>query len=113
MAASYGNERDVIVVEQDIVLTLTELCRASGSDQVQVFALVEEGVLAPHGDGPQEWVFDGPSLRTARLALRLTRDFELGIPSVAMVLELLAQISGLQSRLIQAGAAETDGRSIA
>ena len=103
MADSYGTEIEVIVVEEEIVLTLTELCRASGSDTTQVFALVGEGVLAPKGSGPQDWVFDGPSLRTARIALRLAMDFELGVPGVAMVLELLAQIKDLQTRLNRAG----------
>ena len=103
MADSLLPEIDVIFFEEEIVLTLTELCHASGADNTQVFALVGEGVLAPNGSGPQDWVFDGPSLRTARMALRLARDFELGVPGVAMVLELLAQIKSLQSRLNRAG----------
>jgi chaperone modulatory protein CbpM len=103
MADSYGTQINVIVVEEEIVLTLNELCRASGSDTTQVFALVGEGVLEPSGTGPLDWIFDGPSLRTARTALRLARDFELGVPGVAMVLELLEQIKGLKDRLNRAG----------
>jgi len=103
MADSYGNQIHVIVVEEEMALTLNELCRASGSDTAQVFALVGEGVLEPRGNGPPNWIFDAPSLRTVRTALRLARDFELDIPGVAMVLELLKQIKDLQTRLNRAG----------
>lgn len=103
MADSFLTAIDVIAFDDEIVLTLTELCRANGTDKTQVFALVGEGVLAPIGIGPEDWIFDGASLQTARMALRLARDFELGVPGVAIVLELLARIKGLQIRLNRAG----------
>jgi chaperone modulatory protein CbpM len=90
-------------VEERFVLTLVELCRASGSDESQLLSLVDEGVLEPAGEGPGDWVFDAPSLRTARIALRLCKDLELSVAGAAVVLELLAQIDSLQTRLRRAG----------
>ena len=91
------------VVEQQFVLTLVELCRASGSDEAQVLALVSEGVLEPAGEGPQEWVFEASSLRTVRTAMRLHHDLELSFAGAAIVLELLVQIESLETRLRRAG----------
>ena len=36
--------------------------------------------------GPEDWRFEGPSLRRARAALRLARDLELGVAGTALVM---------------------------
>ena len=96
---------DGIVVEDSLFFTLADLCRACGAERSQVLALVDEGVLQPVGNGPQDWRFGGPSLRTARTATRLLRDLELGIAGVALVIELLAEVEALRAQLRQAGSA--------
>jgi chaperone modulatory protein CbpM len=93
-----------IVVETEISFTLVQLGRACrGNDQL-LMALVDEGVLAPEGGGPADWVFAGTSLSVARKALRLIDDLDLSPAGAALVLELLAQIDGLTARLHVAGA---------
>lgn len=94
---------DAIVVEEEIVFSLSEFCRATATTPDEVSALVVEGVLEPSGDRPDEWTFPGPSLRTARAALRLARDLELGVSGAALVLQLLQEIEVLRSRLRTAG----------
>ena len=61
-ASSYAI--DGIVVEEEIVFSLSGLCQAAGASPAQVLALVDEGVLLPTGDAPHLWAFAGPSLRT-------------------------------------------------
>lgn len=61
-----------VVVEEELHLTLHELCRACQAPLEQVQVWVVEGVLEPIGHAPQEWRFTGQSLHRARLALRLT-----------------------------------------
>ena len=94
---------DAIVVEEEVVFSLSALCQAAGASQAQVLALVDEGVLQPTGDAPQHWAFAGPSLRTTRAALRLNTDLALGTAGAALVLELLQEISALRARLRRAG----------
>ena len=94
---------DAVVVEEEIVFSLSGLCQAAGASPAQVLALVDEGVLQPEGDAPQEWAFTGPSLRTARTALRLNADLALGTAGAALVLDLLQEISELRARLRRAG----------
>jgi len=88
-----------VVVEDQVVFTLTALCRASGADDEQVRALVIEGVLLPSGQRPDEWRFEGQALRRTRTALRLARDLELGFPALAVVMDLLAEVEHLRARL--------------
>jgi len=92
-----------LVVEEELHLTLVELCRACGAPEDQVTELVLEGVLEPVGQDPELWRFTGPSLGRARLALRLTRDFELDPAGVALALELLDEIMSLRARLARSG----------
>ena len=103
MAQSAGEGIDGIIVEEEMVFTLVELCRAAGAAPAQIAGLVDEGVLDPIGNGPDEWAFGGPALRTTRVALRLTTELELGPAEVALVLGLLEEIHALRARLRRAG----------
>jgi chaperone modulatory protein CbpM len=87
-----------VVVEEHIVFTLPDLCRACGVGPAQVLALVDEGLLDPTGSGPQTWLFSGPALATARTAMRLARDLDIGLAGAAIVMDLLARIEELQAR---------------
>ena len=94
---------DGILVEEEVVFSLSGLCQAAGASPDQVLGLVDEGVLQPTGNAPQHWTFAGPSLRTTRAALRLNSDLALGTAGVALVLELLDEIDSLRARLRRAG----------
>lgn len=91
------------VVEEEVHLTLVELCQACSADEEHVMTWVFEGVLEPVGESPQDWRFSGESLRRARLALRLSNDLELNPPGVALALDLLDEIAALRARLPRVG----------
>lgn len=86
-----------LIVEEDIPLTLEDLCQACSAPREHVVAWVVEGVLEPLGETPQDWRFTGASLRRARLALWLTRDLEINLPGVALAMDLLDEIAALQA----------------
>ena len=92
-----------VVVEEEVRLTLVELCQACCAEDAQVLAWVHEGALEPAGGSPSEWSFGGESLRRARLAQRLSCDLELNPPGVALALDLLDEIAELRARLRRAG----------
>lgn len=91
------------LLDEQVLLTLAELGRASEASSAQLVVLVEEGVLEPIGNSPESWRFPGPSLARARTALRLARDLDLSGPALALVLDLLDEIEGLRARLRRAG----------
>lgn len=87
------------VVEEELRLTLVELCRISHAPEEQIRSWVGEGVLEASGESPQQWRFAGASLRRARVAARLTRDLELNTQGVALALDLLDEIESLRAQL--------------
>ncbi len=99
MADRESFDQGSTIVEQEVRFTLVQLSQACGSRTERLIALVEEGVLEPSGTAPADWLFEGRSLRRARLALRLERDLELNEAGVALALELLDEISELRARL--------------
>jgi chaperone modulatory protein CbpM len=94
---------EVPVVEEDLPLSLAELCRACGATEELVIAWVFEGILEPAGPTPQDWLFTGPSMRRARLALWLTRDLEVNAAGAALAVDLLDEIAALRARLHSLG----------
>ncbi len=99
MSKTVVNYLECQVVEDDIRLTLLELCQATHASEETITSLVQEGVLEPVGQQPQEWQFTGPSLRRAKLAQQLTEEMEINTPGVALALDLLERIDTLQAQL--------------
>lgn len=95
---------DVLIVEEQIDLSLDELCRACGTQAEQLAALVDEGVIAPEGTAPEHWRFSGLHLRRARVAVRLQRDLGVNTAGAALALQLLDEIEDLRARLGPQGA---------
>ena len=94
-----SHDYTIAIVEEDVHLTLVELCRACRAEEEQVRVWVVEGVLTPLGASPPEWRFAGASLRRARLALTLTRELEVNAPGVALALDLMDEIEALKASL--------------
>ncbi len=90
---------DVLIVEEQLDLSLEEFCRACGTQAEQLEALVDEGVIAPEGSAPEHWRFPGLQLRRARVAVRLQRDLGVNIAGAALALQLMDEIEDLRARL--------------
>ena len=88
-----------VVLDEGLTVTLTELIRICGSSGRMVQLMVTEGLLSPHGRGPDEWRFSGLEVRRARRALRLKRDLDLNLAGVALALDLLDEIESMRSRI--------------
>ena len=100
----FGSDADgagtsVVVIDEQTWFTLDDLSRACQVERTRVTWLVQEGVLEPIGEAPEQWRFNGPALGRARTALRLQHDFELDTAGTALVLDLLQEIESLRSRL--------------
>jgi len=87
------------IVEEDVDLTLAELCRISRLSVDQVVELAEYGVVEPHGREPRRWRFRGVSVRRVRRAARLQQDLGVNAAGVALALDLLEEIERMQMRL--------------
>ena len=91
------------VLEEDVELTLAELCRICQLPAERLFELVEEGVVEPLGRDPVRWRFRGISVRRIRCAQRLERDLGVNVAGAALALDLLEELEELRARLRRLG----------
>lgn len=83
-------------------LELDEFARACGVEVEFVRLLVDEGLVHRPVAAPP-WSFGGEELARVRRILRLQRDFEANLQSVAVMLDLLDEIERLRAALHRAG----------
>lgn len=88
------------VLEEDTAtLSVAELCRVCGVHAERIAEYVEYGILEPQGREVMTWQFSAASLRRAQRALRLQEDLNINAAGIALVLELLDEVSELRARL--------------
>ena len=87
------------ILEEQTGLTLADLCRACSADTALVIELVDEGLLSPSGDAPEQWRFTGVHMHRARTALTLQRDLGVNLQGAALAIELLEELDSLRAQL--------------
>jgi len=87
------------LLDEDVEMTLAQLCQACELSEAQIIELVEQGVIDPLGQEPAEWRFVSVSLRRVRITRNLQRDLGVNAPGAALALELLEEIEELRARL--------------
>ena len=85
-----------VLLDTEACFTITEVCRACGTDQSMVIKLVEEGVIETI-DQSSEWRFHGEALIRARRAVRLIHDLDVNLPGAALALDLLDRLEQLET----------------
>ncbi len=87
------------IFEEEVELSLADLCRACQLPAERVFELVEQGVIEPIGRDPARWRFQGISVRRVRCAQRLEQDLGVNVAGAALAIELLEELERLHARL--------------
>lgn len=87
------------LLDEDVEMTLAQLCQACELSEAQIIELVEQGIIDPLGPQPAEWRFVSVSLRRIRITRNLQRDLGVNAPGAALALELLEEIEELRARL--------------
>jgi len=83
-------------VLEDYCLSLQQLCHSATAEPEIVLQLVEYEVLLPQGNQDNNWQFQADDLARLRRAQRLMRDFELNLPGLALVMQLLDELAELR-----------------
>lgn len=91
------------VLEDEVELTLADLCRSCQLHAEQLFELVDEGIIEPVERESGRWRFSGASLRRVRVTVTLQRDLGVNCAGAALVLDLLEELEALRARLHAVG----------
>ena len=94
-------EHDLIVatLQDDVALTLEELCTSCAVTREWVVTRVHEGLLPLEPGAPDAWRFGSRHLWRARAMHRIERDFDAAPELAALVADLLEEIEALRARL--------------
>ena len=87
------------VIESDEKLSLEQLSDAINAEINFITQLVEQELLEPHGEQPEEWQFDIICYRRAKRAYSFHRDLDVNMAGIALALDLLDKIERLESEL--------------
>lgn len=87
------------ILEEDVEISIKELCKSSHLSFEYICELVEYGVIEPSGKSPSQWRFRGTSIRRVQQARRLKKDLGLNSAGIAIVLELLEELESLKNKL--------------
>ncbi len=92
-----------IILDEQSVLTLTEISSACAVQTEYIIELVEEGLItpevSPETHEPYSWRFTGVHMRLVRIASHLQSDLGVNLPGVALALQLLDEVEALRTRL--------------
>jgi chaperone modulatory protein CbpM len=88
-----------LLLDDEVSLSLGELCRVCTVHAEWVIELVDEGILEPNGLDTAHWRFSGPSLLRVLRVRRLQQDLGINLAGAALVLDLLDEIESLRARL--------------
>lgn len=87
------------VLDERLELDFEAFCRSCRASREFVVGLVDEGVLEPRGNAPDEWRFGGQALRRAQIAARLQRELDVNLAGAALVIDLLEELERLRREL--------------
>lgn len=99
MAQKKATEVSGTLLDEQALLTLSELCRACELPAEEIMALVEEGVIEPAPGRPAQWHFSAVCIRRVRRVRTLERDLGVNLAGAALAVELLEEIERLRARL--------------
>lgn len=93
-----------VCLSDEQTLEVDAFAQACGTAVEVIRQLVDEGLVQPAAVQP-DWRFGGEELARVRRILRLQRDFEANLDSIAVMLDLMDEIERLRALLRRAGIA--------
>lgn len=86
-----------VILDEEITLTLSEVCEACGAERSLVIEMVNEGIATPVDRDSKRWEFSGIAATRLRTAYKLHRDLHINLAGTALALDLLDEIEALRS----------------
>lgn len=86
-----------MITSLNVQWRMQDFCQVADLPAERLIEIVEQGILEPSGQGPEEWLFDDVALAIAKRAVRLQRELEVDWPGIALALSLLDEMEQLRA----------------
>lgn len=93
------NAAETLILDEHVELSLHELAAVTRVAAVELVAMVEEGLLDPHGATREQWRFPATAVARVHLCQRLFSDLGVNMAGAGVVLELLEELRDLRARI--------------
>jgi chaperone modulatory protein CbpM len=95
------DETVVGILDEDVRLSLEELCRSCSLLPEQLLEIVDEGIIEPldYQQTTTAWQFAGNSVTRVHTVIRLQQDLGVNLAGAALAVELLDEIKVLRHNL--------------
>ncbi|MEM1244246.1 MAG: chaperone modulator CbpM [Pseudomonadota bacterium] len=87
------------IIDDNFKISFTKLCEYCHSEETFVHTLIEFGLIEPLDKREAELHFDATALQRTQKALRLQRDLAINMEGIALVLDLLDEVTELRQQL--------------
>ena len=87
------------ILEEDVRVSLSQLCQLSRLPAESVLEMVEYGVIEPRSGKPGKLQFSGKSVNRLRCAQRLKMDLGVNTAGAALAVDLLDELHQLRARI--------------
>ena len=87
------------ILEEEMKISLSQLCRLSNLPAESILEMIEYGVIEPYPASAEKWQFKGDSVNRLKCAQRLKQDLGINTAGAALALDLLQEIERMQMRL--------------
>ncbi|NNJ90877.1 MAG: MerR family transcriptional regulator [Gammaproteobacteria bacterium] len=87
------------ILEEEVKISLSQLCRLSNLPAESILEMMEYGVIEPYQHSTEKWLFKGDSVYRLRCAQRLKKDLHVNTAGAALALDLLQEMKQMRMRL--------------
>ena len=87
------------ILEEEVKISLSQLCHLSNLSAESILEMMEYGVIEPYKSSTDKWLFKGDSVNRLRSAIRLKQDLGVNTAGVALALDLLQEMDRIRERL--------------
>jgi len=77
---------------------LEDLCHATALPAEIIIEIVEQGIVDPIGDTPDNWTFNAQMITITKKAFRLHNDLEIDWPGTALAISLIDELEQLRTK---------------
>ena len=87
------------ILEEEMKISLAQLCRLSNLSAESILEMMDYGVIEPSRSSTEKWLFRGDSVSRLRCAQRLKQDLGVNTAGAALALDLLKEMNRMRVRL--------------